>query len=97
MNADFKKSYPFSIFKRADRSSFLVSFKDSNGKYLPPVSIKKKTHGGAVQVAFHWLRDIVLDGISLINAIYTFLLDEIEDFIFLNDSCGKNKSFHNDG
>jgi len=50
-------AYPFSIFKRADRSCFSVSFKDSNGKYLRPVSTKKKDHDEAVQVAFLWLRD----------------------------------------
>jgi len=42
MNAGFKKPYPFSIFKRADRPSYLVSFKDNEGRYLPPLSTKKK-------------------------------------------------------
>ena len=50
-------AYPFSIFKRADRSCFSVSFKDSNGKYLRPVSTGKKTENEAVQVAFQMLRD----------------------------------------
>ncbi|GBU28537.1 hypothetical protein R84B8_02096 [Treponema sp. R8-4-B8] len=31
MNAIFKKPYPFSVFKRHDRPSFLVSFKDAAG------------------------------------------------------------------
>jgi hypothetical protein len=39
MNAGFN---PFSIFKRADRACYSVSFKDKNGKYLPPVSTGKK-------------------------------------------------------
>jgi integrase len=50
-------AYPFSVFKRHDRPSFLVSFKDADGKYLPPLSTKKKTHDEALQVAFQWLRD----------------------------------------
>jgi hypothetical protein len=50
-------TYPFSVFKRASRPSFLVSFKDADGKYLPPISTKKKDHDEAVQVAFLWLRD----------------------------------------
>jgi hypothetical protein len=50
-------AYPFSIFKRADRPCYLVSFKDDNGKYLPPFSTKKKTEAEALKVAFQWLRD----------------------------------------
>jgi hypothetical protein len=50
-------AYPFSVFKRTDRPSFLVSFKDETGKFLPPVSTKKKTEDEAMQVAFKWLRD----------------------------------------
>jgi integrase len=50
-------AYPFSIFKRADRSCFSVAFKDANGKYLRPVSTGKKTEDEAVQVAFQMLRD----------------------------------------
>jgi hypothetical protein len=57
MNAGFKKPYPFSIFKRADRSCYSVSFKDVNGKYLRPVSTGKKTEKEAMEVAFMWLRD----------------------------------------
>jgi hypothetical protein len=49
--------YPFSIFKRADRPCYLVSFKDENGKYLSPVSTKKRTEAEAIQTAFFWLRD----------------------------------------
>jgi integrase len=50
-------AYPFSIFKRADRSCFSVSFKDANGKYLPPVSTGKKNEADAIQAAFAMLRD----------------------------------------
>jgi len=50
-------AYPFSIFKRADRSCYSVSFKDENGKYLRPVSTGKKTEAEAVQAAFAMLRD----------------------------------------
>jgi integrase len=50
-------AYPFSIFKRADRSCYSVSFKDANGKYLHPVSTGKKTENEAMEVAFKWLRD----------------------------------------
>jgi integrase len=49
--------YPFSVFKRADRPAYLVAFKDENGKYLSPVSTKKRTEAEAIQTAFLWLRD----------------------------------------
>jgi len=50
-------AYPFSLFKRADRSCYSVSFKDSNGKYLRPVSTGKRTEEEAMQAAFLMLRD----------------------------------------
>jgi integrase len=50
-------AYPFSIFKRADRSCYSVSFKDADGKYLRPVSTGKKTENEALEIAFKWLRD----------------------------------------
>jgi len=50
-------TYPFSIFKRADRSCYSVSFKDANGKYLRPVSTGKKNEADAIQSAFKMLRD----------------------------------------
>ena len=34
-----------------------MSFKDANGKYLPPISTGKKTENEAMEVAFKWLRD----------------------------------------
>ena len=60
MNADFKKSYPFSVYKRADRSCYSVSFKDQNGKYLPPVSTGKKSEDEAIQAAFKMLSEGIL-------------------------------------
>jgi hypothetical protein len=50
-------TYPFSIFKRADRPFYMVSFKDENGKFLNPISTKKKTEDEAFQIAYKWLRD----------------------------------------
>ena len=47
-------AYPFSVFKRTDRPSFLVSFKDADGNYLPPLSTKKKTEAEAMAEAFNW-------------------------------------------
>jgi len=32
-------AYPFSVFKRADRTYFSVAFNDTNGKQLPPISM----------------------------------------------------------
>ena len=49
-------AYPFSVFKRADRPCYLVSFKDDNRKYLPPRSTKKTCEKEAMKVAFEWLR-----------------------------------------
>ena len=50
-------AYPFSIFKRADRACYSVSFKDQNGKYLRPVSTGEKTEEEALQAAFLMLRE----------------------------------------
>ena len=50
-------AYPFSLFKRADRSCFSVSFKGKDGKYLPPISTGKKTENEARETAFLWFRD----------------------------------------
>ncbi len=50
-------AYPFSVFKRADRPCFQVAFKDADGKYLPPLSTKKKSEQEAMEIAFQWLRD----------------------------------------
>jgi len=48
---------PFSLFKRADRSCYSVSFKDTTGKYLRPVSTGKKTEPEAIQAAFQMLQN----------------------------------------
>jgi integrase len=55
-------AYPFSVFKRADRSCFSVAFKDQNGKYLRPVSTGKKNEEEAIQAAFIMLRDGITQG-----------------------------------
>jgi integrase len=49
-------AYPFSVFKRADRPNYLVSFKDDNGNYLSPLSTKKNNYDEGVLVAIDWLR-----------------------------------------
>src|SRR5215469_11236183 len=45
------KAYPFSVFKRADRSCYSVAFRDTGGKYLRPISTGMKTENEAVVVA----------------------------------------------
>jgi len=50
-------TYPFTVFKRSNRPYYFVSYKDTNGKSLSPVSTKMKTEKEAMQVAFAWLRD----------------------------------------
>jgi len=52
------KSLPFSVFKRADRPCYSVSFKNEvTGKYYPAISTRQKTEAEAVKTAFTWLRD----------------------------------------
>jgi len=70
-------TYPFSVFKKANRNYYQVSFKDDDGKYLPPLSTKKKTEDEAREVAFKWLRDGIpqknntlrVNDLSLIDAM----------------------------
>ena len=50
-------TYPFSLYKRADRPYFLVSFKNADGKFLAGISTKKKNEEEALAVALLWLRD----------------------------------------
>ena len=45
-------AYPFSVFKRSNRNYYQVSFKNADGKYLPPLSTKKKTEDEAREIAF---------------------------------------------
>ena len=70
-------AYPFSIFKRADRSCFSVSFKDANGKYLRPVSTGKKTEAEALQVAFAMLRDGIPQGKKKVTVHDLYLKDMV--------------------
>ena len=52
------KSLPFSVFKRADRPCYLVSFKnEATGEYLPAISTRQKVEAEAVKTAIAWLRD----------------------------------------
>ena len=44
-------AYPFTVFKRSNRPFYFVSFKDATGKYLSPVSTKKRTEKEAMQGA----------------------------------------------
>jgi integrase len=49
---------PFSLFKRAGRRFFYVSFKNAEtGEYLPAISTKQESESGAVERAFQWLKD----------------------------------------
>jgi integrase len=49
---------PFSLFKRAGRRFFYVSFKNGEtGEYLPAISTKQETESGAAETAFQWLKD----------------------------------------
>ena len=69
-------AYPFSIFKRADRPFYLVSFKDDDGNFLSPISTKQRNEDDARNIAFKWLRDgipkkdktVTVQDLSLINA-----------------------------
>jgi integrase len=52
------KSLPFSVFKRADRPCYSVSFKnEATGEYYPAISTRQKTEDEALKTAFAWLRD----------------------------------------
>ncbi|MDR0494312.1 MAG: site-specific integrase, partial [Treponema sp.] len=70
-------AYPFSIFKRADRSCFSVAFKDANGKYLRPVSTGKKTEAEALQAAFAMLRDGIPQGSQSVKVHVLSLKDMV--------------------
>jgi hypothetical protein len=68
-------AYPFSVFKRADRPYYSVSFKDDTGKYLPPISTKKKIEKDALQTAFQWLRDGIPQKRAALKVNYLALKD----------------------
>jgi integrase len=49
---------PFSVFRRADRPSYLVAFKNEvTGRYLPAVSTRKEKYADAVKQAWVWFRE----------------------------------------
>ena len=52
------KKIPFSVFKRADRPCYSVSFKnEATGEYFPAISTRQKTEAGAIKTAFEWLQN----------------------------------------
>ena len=79
-------AYPFSIFKRADRSCYSVSFKDQNGKYLRPVSTGKKTEAEALQAAFQILRDGIPQKKAVLNVHDLALKNEARKIKTKNDA-----------
>lgn len=49
---------PFSVFRRAGRRYYSVSFKnETTGKYLPAISTKQQKQDDAITTAFQWLKD----------------------------------------
>jgi len=53
-----KKPLPFSVFKRANRSSYLVAFKNElTGTYLPPISTRQTDEAAAIKVAYDWFKN----------------------------------------
>ncbi|MDR2608852.1 MAG: site-specific integrase, partial [Treponema sp.] len=52
-----KKPLPFSIIKRADRPSYLVSFKnEKTGAYMPLISTRQTDETAAIKTAWEWYR-----------------------------------------
>ncbi len=52
-----KAPLPFSVFKRTDRPSYLVSFKnEKTGTYLPPISTRQTDKSAAIKIAYEWFR-----------------------------------------
>jgi hypothetical protein len=52
------RNLPFSVFKRANRPCYSVSFKnEATGEYFPAISTRQKTEAEAIKTAFAWLRD----------------------------------------
>jgi len=53
-----KKPLPFSVFKRANRPSYLVAFKnEQTGTYLPPISTRQTDETAAIKVAYEWYKN----------------------------------------
>jgi len=44
-------AHPFFVFIRKDCPYYLVAFKDDSGRFLSPISTKKKTEKEVLQVA----------------------------------------------
>jgi len=70
-------AYLFSLFKRADRSCYSVSFKDEAGKYLRPVSTGIKTEDEALQAAFK----------MIVSYLEFYALTKIMDITFKIDEA----------
>ena len=53
-----KAPLPFSVFKRANRPSYLVAFKnEKTGDYLPPISTRQTDESAAIKTAYEWFRN----------------------------------------
>ena len=49
---------PFSVFKRANRPSYLVAFKnEKTGAYLHPISTRQTDEAAAIKTAYEWYRN----------------------------------------
>jgi hypothetical protein len=49
---------PFSVFLRAGRPNYYVSFKnETTGRYLPAISTKKSIETDAIRHAWAWYRE----------------------------------------
>jgi hypothetical protein len=55
-----KKPLPFSVFKRANRPSYLVAFKnEKTGTYLPPISTQQTDEAAAIKTAYDLLDPVI--------------------------------------
>jgi len=54
-------AYPFSVFKRADRTCYSVAFKNEAGGYLPPISTGMRTEKDAIAEAFRMMKHGIPD------------------------------------
>jgi len=63
-----KKPLPFSVFKRANRPSYLVAFKnEKTGAYLPPISTRQTDETAAIKVAYKWFKNGVPSKEKVVN------------------------------
>ncbi|MDR0409422.1 MAG: site-specific integrase [Spirochaetaceae bacterium] len=87
-------AHPFSVFKRAGRPFYVVSFKDeATGRYLPAVSTKKTTEAEAIKTAYEWLRDGIPHkggrvGVDIKSAFATAMISK-PDTLFICDELQK--------